>query len=385
MAADTSIMPAPEAVNVVTAASTSHDRWMQAQGIPIHRGYYVEDVRTLELGWWPERECNAAYLVLSGQEGKAEVRVTEIPPGQTLPPVKFALDEIVYVVDGHGLTTIGASGDPRSTTFEWQKRSMFLLPRNCETRLSNARGASPARLIHYNFLPMSMTILPDPKFFFGNPYTDLGVLGDDMRDVFSDAKELPPSVEAAARSAGRVMWYGNFFPDMGVWDRLHRDPVRGAGSERVGIQFVNSSMRSHMSVFDPRLYTKAHRHGPVVLIVIPAGEGYSVMWQEGTERVVIPWHEGSVFVPPNRWFHQHFNVGGEPARYLAFHLPRGLNMGSERVENRARDQIEYPDEDPWIRQRFESELAARGLTTLMPDGAYGDHNYRWAFADDDEE
>lgn len=385
MAADTSTTAVPDATNVVTLASTAHDRWMHAQGIPVHHGYHVEDLRALELGWWAERECNAAFLVLSGQEGKSEVRVTEIPPGKTLPRTKFAFDEIVYVVEGRGLTTIGAGDSSRATTFEWQQRSMFMLPRNCETQFSNTQGRSPARLLHYNLLPICMTIMPDPFFFFGNPYTDLGVLGDGMQEVFSDAKELPPSVEAAARGTGRVMWYGNFFPDMGIWDRLHTDAVRGAGSERVGIQFVNSAMRSHMSVFATGLYKKAHRHGPGVVIVIPGGEGYSVMWEQGQERVVIPWREGSVFVPPNRWFHQHFNIGATPARYLAFHLPRGLNMGSERVENRARDQIEYPDEDPWIREKFESELAARGLASSMPDEAYQDRDYRWAFADDDEE
>jgi hypothetical protein len=261
---------------------------------------------------------------------------------------------------------------------------MFLLPRNCETQLSNAQGTSPARLLHYNFLPMSMSIAPDPNFFFGNPYTDLTVLAG-PESVYSDARELPSSVEAAVRGAGRAIWYGNFFPDMAAWDRLHSDAVRGAGSERVGIQFVNSSMRSHMSVFAPRLYKKAHRHGPGVVIVIPSGEGYSVMWSEGEERVVIPWHEASVFVPPARWFHQHFNVGGTPARYLAFHLPRGLTGGTERVEDRARDQIEYPDEAPWIREKFEAELAARGLTSVMPDAAYRDRDFRWALDEDDED
>ena len=30
----------------------THDEWMESQGIPIHRGYYIEDLRTLQLGWW---------------------------------------------------------------------------------------------------------------------------------------------------------------------------------------------------------------------------------------------------------------------------------------------------------------------------------------------
>ena len=35
----------------------TYDEWMEAQGIPIHRGYYIEDLRTLQLGLWEERQC----------------------------------------------------------------------------------------------------------------------------------------------------------------------------------------------------------------------------------------------------------------------------------------------------------------------------------------
>jgi gentisate 1,2-dioxygenase len=137
-----------------------------------------------------------------------------------------------------------------------------------------------------------------------------------------------------------------------------------------------------MSVFPSRTYKKGHRHGPGVVIIIPSGEGYSVMWPEGEERVVCPWHEGSVFVPPNMWFHQHFNVGAEPARYLAFHSPPSLSTYNERVHNRERDEIDYPDEDPWIRQTFEAELEKRGLTSLMVELAYREKGYQWSYEED---
>ncbi|MGH7817528.1 MAG: hypothetical protein ACREOR_09090, partial [Candidatus Binatia bacterium] len=81
----------------------------------------------------------------------------------------------------------------------------------------------------------------------------------------------------------------------------------------------------------------------------------------------------------NRWFHQHFNIGGAPARYLAIHPPRGLSGISEKVEDRARDQIEYPDEDPMIRQKFETELARKDLQSVMPDEAYRDREYAWSY------
>jgi hypothetical protein len=44
--------------------------------------------------------------------------------------------------------------------------------------------------------------------------------------------------------------------------------------------------------------------------------------------------------------------------------------------------FEYPDEDPWIRQKFEEELSKKGLTSLMPDEAYRNRDYVWKYDDD---
>jgi len=367
------------AMDAVANLRESYKTWMEAQGIPIHRGYFIDDVRTVEVGKWDERGCNACFLELAGQEGVSETRITEIPPGATTNPVRFNLDEVVYVADGRGLTTVWAEGQPKKT-FEWQKHSMFLLPRGYSYQLSNAQGNNSARLMHVNHLPMAMRIVPDPKFYFETPYIDLDLVYGEGSEFYSEAKAIAPPPGSRAEQMRRVVWLGNFFPDMRVWDKLHTYAERGAGGHRVGVQFAKSTLWSHMSVFPSRTYKKGHRHGPGVVIIIPAGEGYSIMWPEGKDKVVIPWHEASVFVPPDRWFHQHFNVGGDPARYLAFHGPQGgQNRQQERIENMARDQIEYPEEDPFIREKFESELAKRGLTSLMPDQAYKDPNYSWDY------
>jgi len=41
----------------------------------------------------------------------------------------------------------------------------------------------------------------------------------------------------------------------------------------VFMQFPNSELTAHMSVFAPKTYKKAHRHGPGRAIIIPAGAG----------------------------------------------------------------------------------------------------------------
>ena len=357
------------------AAQYGYDHWIQSIGVPIHSGYFLDDLRTLELGWWAERECNAAFLQLEGQEGVAEARVTEIPAGKTLPPLKFALDDVVYVVEGQGFCTVTSADGKTARTFEWQKHSLFLLPRGHTHQLSNAQGDKPARLLHNNYLPVSMVGIPDPELYFNNGVEALNRLQDDF---YSEAKISPV---AAARGRVRASWIGNFFPDMRAWDKLVPFWGRGAGGHTVFIEFPNSPMTCHMSVFDAGTYKKGHRHGPGFVIVIPKGEGYSVMWPEGRDKVVVPWHEGSVFVPPNRWFHQHFNVGLEPARYLALHPPRQFSGTGERVDP-GQNQIEYPDEEAFIREKFEGELAARGTKSLMPQECYEDRDYEWDYGSD---
>ncbi|OGQ72271.1 MAG: hypothetical protein A3G94_01505 [Deltaproteobacteria bacterium RIFCSPLOWO2_12_FULL_60_16] len=354
----------------------TYDHWMESIGIPIHRGFYVEDLRTLKLGWWEERECKSAFIQLAGQEGVSSARVTEIPPRQTLPPLKFALDEVVYVVAGRGLTHIRYDGSDVKKSFEWQQHSMFLIPHGCTHQLSNMQGDKPVRLLHYSYLPLGLSAVPDPDFFFNNPYRSPDELAE-HEAYYSEAKMLRLP-EGDPRGERRVYWYGNFFPDMKAWDKLDANASRGAGGRSVYILFPNCEVFAHMSVFAPQTYKKAHRHGPGRVIVIPGGEGYSIMWEEGKEKVVAPWHECSMFVPPNRWFHQHFNAGGAPARYLALHSPMQFYGHAEKVEDRAKDQIEYPDEDPWIRRKFEDELGKRGLESLMPEEAYADHDYEWS-------
>jgi quercetin dioxygenase-like cupin family protein len=363
-------------------ARSVYDRWMVAQGLPVYRGHFVAEPREVELAWWEERQCDAAFIQLDGMQGVSEARITEIPAGGTLPPLKLAVSEVVYVLEGQGLTTVWA-GDGEKKTFEWGKSSLFCLPRHCWHQLSNARGDKPARILNYNHIPVAMSTVPEPGLLINNSYEDPASLyGRDGDEFYAEAKAI--HIEGA-QPGHQEIWRANFFPDMGAWDKLLDYPGRGAGGSRLGIQFPGADMGCHMSVFDPQLYKKGHRHGPGRVIVIPKGDGYSVLWPgdpfpgplPGGEKVVCPWKEGSIFTPPENWYHQHFNTGSTDARYLALAPLPQFGGGAYR------HQIEYPDEDPWTREYFENELAKKGLKTLMPDEAYADRDFEWAYGDDD--
>ena len=359
----------------------AYDEWMESRGVPVHRGFFVSDLRNLELAWWEDRKANTAFIQLEGQQGVSEARVTEIKPGETLPPYKLAIDEVVYVVSGRGVTNVWSDQAPTPRSFEWQDHAMFLIPNNHQRQFANMQGNETVRLLHYNYLPLAMSVVPDPDFFLNNPYVPRASSMQNQ-DFYSEAKVIAggDALRWGDVERQRAFWYGNFFPDMRAWDKLDALSQRGAGGKSVMIQFAGSDMSCHMSVFPHATYKKAHRHGPGRVIVIPGGEGYSVMWQEGQEKVMVPWQEASLFVPPNKWFHQHFNLGPTDARYLAFHPPTQFHGYSEKVEDRAKDQIEYPNEDPWVRQYFEEELAKRSLKSLMPEPAYKDPDYEWKAA-----
>ncbi len=356
----------------------TYNKWMEAQGLPVHRGFFIEDLRTVDIGPWKDRGYNGAFIQLMGQEGVSEARVAEIPPGGSLPPLKMAVDEVVYVLNGRGLTTVWPSDNAPKTTFEWQEHSLFMIPHNYTYQLSNAQGDRPVRVLQYNALPIAMSAVQDPSFLINNSHA-VGEIADASEELYSEARSV--DAKGSLIEARGVFWYGNFFPDMRAWDQLVPFRGRGAGGTTVFIGFPGSEMSCHMSVFPSRTYKRGHRHGPGRVIVIPKGEGFSVMWQEGKEKVVVPWHEASMFVPPNRWFHQHFNLGGDPARYLALHPLRQFAGHGETVEDRARDQIDYTSEELWIRQKFEKDLAARGLSSAMPDEAYRIPDYEWGYDD----
>ena len=82
-----------------------------------------------------------------------------------------------------------------------------------------------------------------------------------------------------------------------------------------------------------------------------------------------------MIVPPILWYHQHFNTGTTPARYLAFKAEGVAIRNAQGVpkawisKRLGGDQIDYADESPTVRQLFTDALAGRGLTPRM-DEAY---------------
>ena len=128
------------------------------------------------------------------------------------------------MLEGRGLTSIWGASQSRRRTVEWQKHSLFLLPRNRNHQLSNTQGERTVRLLHYNYLPLAMSTVPEPNFFFNNPYEQPEHLAEDATEFYAEAKATPRQ-DGTGRN--RILWLGNFFPDMRAWDKLDANQTRG--------------------------------------------------------------------------------------------------------------------------------------------------------------
>ena len=249
---------------------------------------------------------------------------------------------------------------PARVTFEWKAGAIFAIPLNTSHQHFNGSGTQPARYVAVTNAPVIMNAFGDTNFVFNTKY--------DFKSRFSGE---PDYFSNKGEQKGLLL-DTNFVADS-INLPLIEAKERGAGGGHIRFNMAKGSMNSHISQFPTATYKKGHRHGPGAHVIILSGEGYSLMWPEGEEPTRYEWGPGTLIVPPNMWYHQHFNTGTEPARYLAFkhevvsiRNAQGVPKAwiSQRIGG---DQIDYADETPVVRKLFADELARNGLQPKMED------------------
>lgn len=332
-------------------------RWVRDQGLEIISAHYVPDLNTVELRPWESRGGAGVFINHEATRTSNDCYVCEIPPGGKLAPQRQLFEEQILILDGHGSTTVSNDAGA-SVTFEWGKGSLFAIPLNTRFQHFNGSGSKPARFVSSTNLPPVLNLYDDVDFVFNTPY-----------DFVSRFAGEPDYFANGGRQNGLLL-ETNFVADA-VGLPLISAKERGAGGGHIRFAMARGSMNSHISQFPTATYKKAHRHGPGAHVIVLSGEGYSLMWPEGEEPTRYPWRPGTLIVPPNMWFHQHFNTGTEPARYLAFkhevvsiRNAQGVPKAwiSQRIGG---DQIDYADEPPIVRELFVKALAENGLVPAM--------------------
>ncbi|HKC65342.1 MAG TPA: hypothetical protein VKB86_16995 [Pyrinomonadaceae bacterium] len=365
-----------------------YEQWMEKEGVPVHTGYYIENVRTVETKEWKRFGTKGALINLEGAEATDGAYILEIAPNASTSPVRFMFEESVFVLDGEGETTVWHEGRPKQT-FKWKKGALFSPPLNTWRQHRNV-GGTTARLISVTDLPLTMDLYHNAEFIFNNDFV--------FRDRYDNQPDYFTVNESKMRIAGSAATFGEGEKGaVGVLDtglipninelQLFVAKARGLKNKSAEVILSDNSMQTHVSEFEMGTYKRAHRHGPGSHVLALGGIGYSLMWtnvpkySEAPKHVRVDWKDGTLFVPPDRWFHQHFNTGATPAKYMATtwiggkYWVKALGGGgrTHRLNtisfHHGGNMIDYGDEDPAIRAMFEAELKKNGVEMRMPEKA----------------
>lgn len=342
----------------------AYQTFLENEEIPIYDGYFVDDVGTLDVTQWERTGGNGAIMHLVGNGHLNDVHIHEIPPESALKTRSHLFEEIVYVVSGRGATVFEPEGGHAedSQIFEWSADSLFCIPRNVNYKHIN-QGDGPVRLISNTDLPTLFSLFDEKQIF-------------SSKSESSSRPEMEYSHKGTLHEVTGVpvVWEANFVPDISVFDKLGDYAARGASGRSVKFNFPGVKLRAHVSEFPVGTYKKGHKHKPGANVMILNGEGYTLMWSPNNpdERMRIDWQPGALVPPPTLWYHQHFNLSDEPARYLALHPPSVIPSGPDNnfIPGASHNQIEYTEEDPEIRELYQAELAKRDLDFRMPDSCY---------------
>jgi oxalate decarboxylase/phosphoglucose isomerase-like protein (cupin superfamily) len=342
-----------------TEKDTPYTRWVREEGLDIISAHYVRNLRTVDLKPWPRRGGKGVFINHEASRTSNDCYVCEIAPGGKLAPQRQLFEEMILVLDGRGSTAVWNDAGQR-ITFEWKAGALFAIPLNTWHQHFNGSGQEPARFVSVTNMPPVMNLYEDVQFLFSTPH--------DFKNRFAGE----PDYFAAKNEQDGFLLRTNFVPDA-VNLPLITAKERGAGGGHIRFNMAKGSMNSHISQFPIGTYKKGHRHGPGAHVIILSGEGYSLMWPEGEEPKRYDWEVGTMIVPPNMWFHQHFNTGTTPARYLAFKhevvsIRNAQGVPKAWISMRiGGDQIDYADEQPVVRTMFEKELAKHSLKPRMDD------------------
>ncbi len=344
-----------------TEKATPYTRWVASEGLDIIDSIFVPNLHTVALKDWARRGGKGVYLNHDASRTSNDCYVCEIPPGKELAPQRQLFEEMIYVLDGRGSTTV-SNGAGAKLSFEWKAGAIFAIPLNTTHQHFNGSGTEPARFVAVTNGPPIINAFGDTHFVFNTEH--------DFKNRFAGESNY----FANGGEQKGLLLDTNFVADA-VNLPLISAKERGAGGGHIRFSMAKGSMNSHISQFPTATYKKAHAHGPGAHVIIMSGSGFSLMGPDQDNLNRYDWQEGTLIVPPNMWFHQHFNTGTTPARYLAFKA-EGVSIRNAQGVPKAwisrrvgGDQIDYADELPFVRQTFADALSRVGLQPRM-DEAY---------------
>ena len=314
-----------------------YDRWSETLKGHLLRLNVVEDAMTQQVQPWPElgTGISASYVRLLDNQ-MMDLVIYEIAPRGATAEHRHVYEEFLYVVAGSGYSDVRQG--TKTQRVKLATGSLFAPPLNAPHRHVND-GDQPLKLISITSMPFMVNIGGTNEYLYRTDF-DFKDRYDAEEDYFRRSTKL-----------GHRQTETNLVPDI-------RTAATDVYEERGGTNMHwrmsnNTLLGAHISEFPVSTYKRGHRHRHEAIIYILSGTGYSLVWKErGDKPQKVDWKAGGLFLAPVFWYHQHFNTGDKPVRYLA--ITSGGALSQIGVDDREEESSE--DEDVAIRELFESEL-----------------------------
>jgi len=350
-----------------------YENWVKKEKIPVYIDF-GHNLLKLETGPWERWEIHGCFAHTHGRGDFMANYLLALEPGKKSAPIRHIYEAFFYVLKGFGSVDVKyPNGESR--TFEFGEKALFTIPLNCSYRIFNGSGRESLRLSCTNNAPLVLNLFHNEKFVFENDFDFPERVGAD--DHYSGEGEHL-MVNRGDNVAEANLWETNFVSDLTNF-KLYAMDARGKGSLNVSFILADSTMHAHSSEIPSGHYKKAHRHAAGTHVHAVSGVGYTLLWYEGDKEFVeIPWEHGFMYTPPFWMFHQHFNTGPEPARYLACSMgsrrfpfialrrKSAEGKGATSIQEGGR-QVEYEDQDNRIHRKWLEVIKACGVDSKMGD------------------
>ena len=364
----------PESEYQALGIQTAYEQYLEEENVPVYTGW-AANVLKIDLKPWKRQGpgITGAFVNLEGMGGAVDNYVMEIEPGASTHPEHHIYEETTFVMSGEGETHLWRQGkSEKKVVIRWRKGTIFAPPLNTWHQHFN-KGPTPVRLAVGTTLPLMMDIFRSRNFIWNNP-VDFSDRYTGQPDYFDPENRIDygPTTEHHSLTLSNLV--------RNAWTlRLFN---AGQGYKDIDRHFVLSKSAMHTGVeqFPIGTYERGHHHKAGVTILLITGTGYTFLWPNewgetpwkdgrGDQVKRLEWEPGVLFVPPEEWYHQHFNSGTEPARYIRLGAPPGnevYKIGAVGLAMAANTRIQFRAEDSYVRNLFEEELAKQGATIQMP-------------------
>jgi mannose-6-phosphate isomerase-like protein (cupin superfamily) len=257
--------------------------WVKAEGATIHEGAAL-NLLALDVKPWARFGMNGAVCHVEGRCDYLSAFLFAPDAGQLSAPVRHTYEEVFYVLAGSGETQITLS-DGHEITIEWSEKKLFAVPINATAR--HKAGASGARFVAISDFRYLMGLYRNEKFLFGNVSP---LHGRQKRAVdaglLADPCTLAPSLD-----------------------------------ELTPVALADLSVGVDLTTLNPKSSTIARRQMQGRHLLGVDGQGFSLSFSSpNSDMHRIDWRHGMLFGSKGMQFHQHFNGGAEPARFIAVEL-----------------------------------------------------------------